>query len=89
VGEIAAAMRQRMLRVLAVAAAHQEDTLVLGAWGCGVFRNDPALIARLFADALNDELERVFPTVVFAIHDPTPDGRIRRPFADALGHPSR
>ena len=31
--------------MLAVAAAHEHRVLVLGAWGCGVFRNDPALVA--------------------------------------------
>ena len=28
-------------------AIHQGcDVLVLGAWGCGVFRNDPAMVSR-------------------------------------------
>jgi uncharacterized protein (TIGR02452 family) len=35
--EITAAMRERVIRVLAIAAAHGHDALVLGAWGCGVF----------------------------------------------------
>lgn len=33
--------------VLALAAAHGYRRLVLGAWGCGVFRNDPMMVARV------------------------------------------
>src|SRR5262245_29272138 len=47
-GEMAA----RVEKVLAVTAGHGHDAVVLGAWGCGVFRNDPDLIAGLFATAL-------------------------------------
>ena len=28
------------------------SALVLGAWGCGVFQNEPASVAGLFAEAL-------------------------------------
>lgn len=45
-------MAGRVEKVLALAAAEGFETLVLGAWGCGAFRNDPRLIARLFHDAL-------------------------------------
>jgi uncharacterized protein (TIGR02452 family) len=60
-------LRRRARRVLAVAAAHGHRTLVLGAWGCGVFRNVPATVADAFAEALGavDHFDRV----VFAILD--------------------
>src|SRR5207244_3589918 len=45
-------MRERIEKVLAIAAAHGHIAVVLGAWGCGVFRNDPEMIAELFARAL-------------------------------------
>ena len=35
--------------VLAVARDQGHRALVLGAWGCGVFRNDPAQVAAAFA----------------------------------------
>ncbi len=67
--EIRRVLEARALDVIAVAAAHQHRCLVLGAWGCGVFRNDPAQVAQAFAGAL-DRFIGSFDRVVFAIHDP-------------------
>ena len=55
-------------RVLAVAAAHGHRKLVLGSWGCGVFRNDPAVVARAFAGQLSSA-RGWFDHVVFAVLD--------------------
>lgn len=62
-----AALRRRAEFVLAVAAHHGVTHLVLGAWGCGVFRNDPVLVADAFARPLRDRFRGVFDEVVFAI----------------------
>lgn len=44
--------------------------LVLGAWGRGVFRNDPAAVADVFARWLDDALfEGAFDRVVFAVKE--------------------
>jgi uncharacterized protein (TIGR02452 family) len=61
-------MRERTLRVLAVAAHHGAETLVLGAWGCGVFKNDPAMVAGHFRDALTGPFAGAFARVVFAVY---------------------
>jgi len=58
---------RRAARVLRVAAAHGHRRLVLGAWGCGVFGNDPATVARVFARTLPGY--RCFDHVVFAVLD--------------------
>ena len=42
---LAAALQRRADYVLAVAKHQAQKNLVLGAWGCGVFRNPPALSA--------------------------------------------
>lgn len=72
-------LARRARRVLEVAAAHGHRTLVLGAWGCGVFRNDPVTVAGAFADALQ-MIDR-FDHVVFAIHDGLPGAPVYRTFA--------
>ncbi|MFN3200148.1 MAG: TIGR02452 family protein [Bradymonadia bacterium] len=67
--EIGAAMRGRVAKVLAIAAHYGHQDIVLGAWGCGVFRNDPELMASLFAEALHGDFDGVFRHVCFAILD--------------------
>jgi uncharacterized protein (TIGR02452 family) len=67
---ISAALRQRAGMVLAVAEDAGERTLVLGAWGCGVFRNDPVEVAEVFATWLaSDRFRGAFDHVTFAIYD--------------------
>jgi uncharacterized protein (TIGR02452 family) len=79
-------MRQRLRLVLAIAARHHVQALVLGAWGCGVFANDPAQVARLFAEALADPAIRGrFRRLDFAIFDPKPPHAVLRAFEKALG----
>jgi uncharacterized protein (TIGR02452 family) len=70
-------LRRRARFVLALAAHHGVTHLVLGAWGCGVFRNDPALVAAAFAVP---ELAW-FDHVTFAIYG---DGPNRAPFDAAF-----
>jgi uncharacterized protein (TIGR02452 family) len=65
--DIPGVLARRSSRVLKIAAAHGHRRLVLGAWGCGVFGNDPALVAETFATALRDH--PYFERVVFAVLD--------------------
>ena len=65
---VPAVLAVRARRMLAVAAAHGHRRLVLGAWGCGVFRNDPATVAAVFADQLS-ETRGQFDHVAFAVLD--------------------
>ena len=62
---------ERARRVLAVAAAKGHDALVLGAWGCGVFKNDPAVVADVFATLLEGDFADVFTVVSFALRNDT------------------
>ncbi|WP_433650063.1 TIGR02452 family protein [Micromonospora zamorensis] len=80
VADVPAVLARRARRVLEVAAAHGHRTLVLGAWGCGVFRNAPATVADTFAYALR-EVDR-FDHVVFAIHDNLAGTPVYRTFAE-------
>jgi uncharacterized protein (TIGR02452 family) len=65
--EAQAALAQRAELVLALFAHHRCTRLVLGAWGCGAFRNDPDHVASVFARLLQGPYEHVFDEVVFAV----------------------
>jgi uncharacterized protein (TIGR02452 family) len=69
--QIGQALYVRASKVLAVAAARGHRCLVLGAWGCGAFRNDAAQVADAFSRALGEARFRdAFDRVVFAVYDP-------------------
>ena len=62
-----AVLVERADRVLGAAVAHGHDAIVLGAWGCGVFKNEPRDVARAFATLLAGKYRDRFARVVFAI----------------------
>jgi len=62
-------LKERADRVLSVAVEHNHFDLVLGAWGCGVFRNNPTVVASIFRDLLKTKFNNCFRKVVFAIAD--------------------
>lgn len=41
--------------------------VILGAWGCGVFKNDPEKMATLFKEVIDEKYEDIFDTVEFAV----------------------
>jgi uncharacterized protein (TIGR02452 family) len=67
VNEIYGAMNLRMDKMLALALNKGNEVLILGAWGCGVFRNDPEQIAELFKKHLQGKYKNKFKRVVFAV----------------------
>jgi uncharacterized protein (TIGR02452 family) len=79
-------MRGRIEKLLALSVVEQYEDLLLGAWGCGVFRNDPALIARLFHEALfgPDRWAWKLRRVVFAVFDPSRQQENLRAFEQAF-----
>ncbi|GHI98704.1 TIGR02452 family protein [Streptomyces olivaceus] len=85
-----AALTARAERVLETAAAHGYRRLVLGAWGCGVFRNDPAQVAGAFRTLLGPggRFAGAFERVAFGILDRTPRGTVREAFARAFPGPA-
>ncbi|WP_343611155.1 TIGR02452 family protein [Chryseobacterium oranimense] len=66
-GEIYDAMDIRMEKMLALALNQGNETLILGAWGCGVFRNDPKDLVELFKKHLYGKFKNKFKRVVFAV----------------------
>ncbi len=84
---VEATMLGRMEKLLSLAVVHGHDTLVLGAWGCGVFKNDTASVAGWFYHHLveNPAFRSVFKKVVFAVTDWSEERRFIGPFADVFG----
>jgi uncharacterized protein (TIGR02452 family) len=79
-------LRRRASTVLAIARRHGHRRLVLGAWGCGVFGNDPSTVAAAFADLLQGpQFAGSFAHVVFAILDQDSSDRVSA-FRRALSH---
>jgi len=74
VGRIPEVLANRAQYVLALAASRGYRHLVLGAWGCGVFRNDPKTVADVFMALLGSpSWSNRFSRVVFSILDPSPE----------------
>jgi uncharacterized protein (TIGR02452 family) len=68
--QVRAALERRAGMVLCVAAEEKQRVLVLGAWGCGVFRNVPADVADVFAMWLRHPgFAGAFDRVVFGIYE--------------------
>ena len=79
--QIEETLRRRAGMVLAVARAQGHRNLLLGAWGCGVFRNDPALVADAFGRWLEGEkFLGCFDRVEFAVFDTTRELLVLRAF---------
>jgi len=85
-GAVEATLRRRVAAVLAIAARHEHDALVLGAWGCGAFRNDPVMVARTFREVLDEPAYAgAFERVVFAVFEAPSDHGNRAAFEAAFG----
>ena len=77
-------LHSRALKVLRIAAQRGYRTLVLGAWGCGVFGNDPRDAAEAFSAALA-ALPGAFERVVFAVYERNGDGPNLSAFRERFG----
>jgi uncharacterized protein (TIGR02452 family) len=83
--EIRRALQTRICKVLAIAAERGYDAVILGAWGCGVFKNDPRDVAAQFQAALTGDFAGVFRFISFAILDRSSGGAVIAPFEQAFG----
>ena len=60
--------RARIARVFEVALDNGHEALVLGAWGCGAFKNDPTMVAQAFAEVA-EKYDGQFELLHFAVLD--------------------
>lgn len=75
---------KRAMHMLTVAASKGADILVLGAFGCGAFQNDPAVVAKAYKIAL-EEFPKVFDKIEFAVYCSPKDQRNYDEFRKILG----
>ena len=57
---------RRFKRILEVAAAMKEEVLILGAFGCGAFENNPSVVAKAAKDAV-EQYKMNFEVIEFAV----------------------
>ena len=75
---------KRAIHVLTCAAAKEADILVLGAFGCGAFQNDPEVVARAYKVAIA-EFPKVFRKIEFAVYCSPTDMKNFETFSRVLG----
>ena len=63
-------MRERIERILCAFQLNGDENLVLGAFGCGVFKNNPVEVANTFKDLLSNKFQYSFKRILFAITNP-------------------
>lgn len=82
-------IKNKIRTIFRIGLAHGHDSLVLGALGCGAFRNPPRHVARLFHEVMDElEFKNKYRRIVFAIlndhnahQSHNPEGNYK-PFAD-------
>ncbi|MDQ0493223.1 TIGR02452 family protein [Paenibacillus brasilensis] len=85
VNRISEVMLERIRYILGMAKQNGVEHLVLGAYGCGVFRNKPEEVADWFKQVLLDEgYALLFERVVFAVLDHTAGQRTLSSFKKLL-----
>lgn len=81
--EVEEIFRRRIGRVLSAMVIFGHKNIVLGAWGCGVFGNNPKIVAKVFKEVLETEkFKKCFDLVVFAI--PNQDSVNYRAFVEVF-----
>lgn len=91
-GKFIPIVKGKIRTILRIALENNHSKLVLGALGCGAFKNPPAHVARLFKEVLSEaEFTGAFEEICFAILDDNNSGRDHnpsgnlKPFADVFG----
>lgn len=79
------AMKKRMALSLALFASQGNRNLILGAYGCGVFRNDPADVAKWWMELLEKQFGGYFEHILFAVLDHSKNGACYKSFEQIFG----
>lgn len=63
------ALESRIKFILGILSENNTDTIILGAFGCGVFGQEPVEVAEIMLKLLTTDFKGVFNKVIFAIPD--------------------
>ena len=79
--------RNKIRTVFRIGLSYGHDALVLGAFGCGAFRNPPAEIARIFHEVMEEpEFKNKYRLITFSIiEDHNSNNRNLRAFGEEFG----
>ena len=75
---------KRLRRILDVAVMEGRDTIILGAFGCGAFENDPEVVALANRNVIKDYLH-AFRNIEYAVYCSPRDDRNYKIFERVLG----
>lgn len=82
--ELQALHEKRMRKVLEIAWRKGNEVVILGAFGCGAFRNPPAVVAQAMKTVVQ-ECRKNFETIEFAVYCSPRDDANYRVFQSVLG----
>lgn len=74
---------KRLKRILDAAVLEEDEVIILGAFGCGAFRNDPGIVAAAARNVLQ-EYRHAFRIIEFAVYCPPRDDTNYRIFRRTL-----
>lgn len=78
-------MVERIKKILLVLVFNKIENIVLGAWGCGVFKNKSEDVAGYFREVLIEEEYRIlFENIIFAIYDNSRNKSTMNAFVEKL-----
>ena len=76
--------KKRLTRILDAAVLNGDETVILGAFGCGAFQNKPEVVARAAKEVITDYLH-AFKTIEFAVYCPPQDNTNFKVFKRVIG----
>lgn len=76
--------KKRMRRILTIAASRQNDVVILGAYGCGAFKNPPEVVAEAMKEVVQEFLHH-FKVIEFAVYCSPRDEQNYLAFKKVLG----
>lgn len=82
--ELQAIHEKRARKMLDVASAEGADVVILGAFGCGAFRNNPKVVATAYKNVIKD-YRKCFKEIEFAVYCSAYDSENYEAFKEILG----